>query len=729
MGFNILSIKKLNGFLLLLALLLSTVKVQSQYGFGTNNPNPNSVIHLMSIDSSRGIIIPLVSQTNRPLPANPLKGMLIFNVTDTVFQFCNGITWISLHADSLGDHDFYKSGTTDISRNINDSIYTMGNLGIGVMNPLYSLDVDSNINTGGHFFQLNNQVLSTNPNDLGISKRNTKIGIGALDSVITDSYQNTAVGYYALHNDSNARFNTAVGANSLENNVSGEFNVAIGADAMNDNISGGASVAIGVGSLAVSTANTRNVAIGHGSQGSSTANDNTSIGAFSMFSSTTGGSNVAVGSFSLQNNTSGGANIAIGRESMRNNNTGSSNIAIGFGSLRDNVSGSTNIGIGGSALAANNNGGSNIAIGAASMANNSSGSANVAIGQNALGVNSSGRDNIALGFYSLPSSTTAIRNLSIGTYAMRYNESGSNNIVLGYNAATRNEANNENTIIGNNAFNTAFIADVPNQASTPSTQVNTATNSIVFSGGHGFTPIGSQKELQITSTGTVPAPFTNGQVFAFSIVNDSTLNGSGADITTQGTGTLTFTPYDTSAISFNNTTVLGYDAQPTKSNQVQLGDTRIVEVRTYGNIVPALDDDADLGTATLRWDSLFLVNAPVVTSDVRLKTNIEESTYGLKEILSLTPITYNWKKDPNTGKKIGFKAQELQLIIPEVVNIGNDKNKTLGVLYSDLIPVNSKAIQELNKKIEEKDKLIEELSKKLTDQEKRIKKLEENFSK
>ena len=130
----------------------------------------------------------------------------------------------------------------------------------------------------------------------------------------------------------------------------------------------------------------------------------------------------------------------------------------------------------------------------------------------------------------------------------------------------------------------------------------------------------------------------------------------------------------------------------------------------------------NLGTASHRWSTIYATNGIINTSDITLKTNIEPLNYGLKEILKLETISYNWK-DNKIGKtsiplnlqerKIGFSAQQLKTILPEVVQShswvpadedGNYKrivNEHLGVYYSDVIPVTVKAIQEQQAQIEE----------------------------
>ena len=81
-------------------------------------------------------------------------------------------------------------------------------------------------------------------------------------------------------------------------------------------------------------------------------------------------------------------------------------------------------------------------------------------------------------------------------------------------------------------------------------------------------------------------------------------------------------------------------------------------------------------------------------SDRILKTNIQDISYGLTEVLNMHPVSYNWKDTEKRGdqKEIGFIAQEMQEIIPEVIGINNDE--TLSLDYSKITAVLVNAIKE-----------------------------------
>jgi len=94
-------------------------------------------------------------------------------------------------------------------------------------------------------------------------------------------------------------------------------------------------------------------------------------------------------------------------------------------------------------------------------------------------------------------------------------------------------------------------------------------------------------------------------------------------------------------------------------------------------------------------------------SDKTLKENIESTPYGLKEILKLNPVSYNWidKKLRGAQKEIGLIAQEVEEIIPEVVgknSMGDtdENNFKLSVEYDRLVAPLINAVKELSAKVD-----------------------------
>ena len=82
-------------------------------------------------------------------------------------------------------------------------------------------------------------------------------------------------------------------------------------------------------------------------------------------------------------------------------------------------------------------------------------------------------------------------------------------------------------------------------------------------------------------------------------------------------------------------------------------------------------------------------------SDLAYKKDIEDITYGIDTVKQLKPRKYKHKG--TNDDDIGFIAQELETVIPEIVG-GDEGSK--GVSYGNLTAVLTKAIQELTTKIE-----------------------------
>lgn len=81
------------------------------------------------------------------------------------------------------------------------------------------------------------------------------------------------------------------------------------------------------------------------------------------------------------------------------------------------------------------------------------------------------------------------------------------------------------------------------------------------------------------------------------------------------------------------------------------------------------------------------------TSDRRLKTEIQRLNRGLASILELKPVSYQYSLDPKHTQQIGFIAQDVEKIFPEVVVDGSDGYKSM--IYANLVAPIVKAPQEL----------------------------------
>ena len=141
-----------------------------------------------------------------------------------------------------------------------------------------------------------------------------------------------------------------------------------------------------------------------------------------------------------------------------------------------------------------------------------------------------------------------------------------------------------------------------------------------------------------------------------------------------------------------NATAIGYNAQATASNMVRIGNASVSVIQ-----------------GQVGWTA---------ASDLRIKKNITNTNYGLSTVMQLRPVEYNLIS--NDLKQVGFIAQEVKKLVPEVVT-GKEgdlkKGEILGITYANLVPVLTKAIQEQqaiidiqNKRLSELESLVKKLA-------------------
>jgi len=93
------------------------------------------------------------------------------------------------------------------------------------------------------------------------------------------------------------------------------------------------------------------------------------------------------------------------------------------------------------------------------------------------------------------------------------------------------------------------------------------------------------------------------------------------------------------------------------------------------------------GTSATSWSS---------ASDERLKDIIEPIADGLQKVNTLRAVIGSYKADEAKTRRPFLIAQDLQQVLPEAVDASNPN--TLGVQYTEVVPLLVKAIQELSAK-------------------------------
>ena len=104
-----------------------------------------------------------------------------------------------------------------------------------------------------------------------------------------------------------------------------------------------------------------------------------------------------------------------------------------------------------------------------------------------------------------------------------------------------------------------------------------------------------------------------------------------------------------------------------------------------------------------------------MTWDRRLKKNIENLEGSLAKVKQLRGVSYNWKDANKPEDRIGFIAQEVEEIIPEVIFTRPDGMKAIG--YGDITAILAEAIKELSAKVDALEKENQQLKAKADDAE------------
>ena len=136
------------------------------------------------------------------------------------------------------------------------------------------------------------------------------------------------------------------------------------------------------------------------------------------------------------------------------------------------------------------------------------------------------------------------------------------------------------------------------------------------------------------------------------------------------------------------------------------GGTRLT-IQTNGNV--------GIGTTSPNYKlhvegTAYATGAAGSLSDYRHKTNISDLSFDALDVVNeLHPVTFEWKEPQDIGMEglqLGFIAQEIEEVIPEAVLTQNNDEQTKGLKYNALIPILTKATQEL---VAENDSLKAEI--------------------
>lgn len=421
---------------------------------------------------------------------------------------------------------------------------------------------------------------------------------------------------------------------------------------------------------------------------------NSTLGFESGKSLLTGSNNVFLGYKSGTNTAGGGSNVLIGTEAGKMNTSGYYNIFLGRQAGYSNTA-SSNIFVGDLSAYYNTTGNQNVIIGDWAGYHNTTGLQNVILGANAGWFNTTGSNNIFMGFESGYNNTTGFDNINIGNKAGKANIDGTYNVMIGSDAGTSNANGDYNTLIGyksgekttaNYGTMLGYLAGNSNTSGQSQVMLgymagsaNTGSyNTYVgtLAGGTGTT--GNYNTYVGLAAGNAATGDNN--VF---IGKWSGWYETGSDKlyieNSSGSTPLIWGDFNLNRLRLNgNTSINGASANQLYALEINRdGDD------TYGLVV---------------YGATFCSSGVWAGSDVRLKRNIVPLSNSLNKVLTLNGVNFDWKiqEFPEMGlpkeRQIGFIAQDVEKVLPELVNEGPNGYKSVD--YTKITPVLVEALKE-----------------------------------
>ncbi|NVK63036.1 MAG: tail fiber domain-containing protein [Flavobacteriales bacterium] len=344
---------------------------------------------------------------------------------------------------------------------------------------------------------------------------------------------------------------------------------------------------------------------------------------------------------------------------------------------------------------------------------NSSGTQNTFLGSSTGISNTTGNKNVFVGWYSGNSTTTGFNNLFVGSKTGKENTTGYRNTFIGPGAGLLNVSGYHNTALG-------YLAGRNNQVGNnnvylgPFAGYSNLGSSNVFIGNQaGYYETGSNK-LYIDNSST-STPLIQGDFSADQLTVNGDLSVTdglqASSISLNGAGGINFGLNSESILSCNETR-WHFELQRTCGIGPLPPPFKAMTLRYAG-------DGIDLGVGTQAPQYKLDVNGRVratqylTFSDKRLKQDIQ-SIENASELLSkLEGVTYSYRQDLKEegrnlapGKQIGFIAQDVQKVLPEIV--AQDKEGYLSVSYQSLIPLLVESQNELKSENDELKAMLKE---------------------
>ncbi len=792
-------------------------EVKAQYGFGVNQPNQQAIVHIVSQDSTKGLIIPIVN-TGAIAPDPSISGMIVYDVIDSCVKMCNGVAWFCLvdeNNSGLSDNQNLNvlngaANTSIIDIENGDSIIVQAGAGLSISESGSSITL---VNTGDR--DSTDDFVST----FDINAGNIRLVDGGGTRTIPISSINTDAQTLNVTNSGTTQVITISGSgdsfrllqgSNISLSRSGQDITIAGAGAAGDitdviagdGLVGGAtsgSATLNVVATNGLTDNANDIVLGGTLTQATTITQGTNNMTFNMngtgdFALTDGatprlqvqddGLITSIGTFGSGNTltTSGGGTRmiwyprkaafrvgAVGGSEWDNANVGDYSFVGGGWSARVNGDYSASAGGEFTILSGNysfagagayNTVAGNLSSVITGLRNSASGDYSfIGGGQDNKVISDysfigGGQNDSANGGYSFAGG--GYYNTAEGDYSFvgagAYNRSVGNvsSIVGGEN----NTASGSNSFVGgglagNSAGDYSFVGGGQNDTAFGEYSFVGGGYYNTLNGNNSFLGAGAYNDLNAISSflgggeyNTVNgvASFLGGGEYNNADGTHSVVGGGFSDsangdysfvgggernkavgthaVVTGGFSNHALGGYSFIAGGYNNTiasghtgsVILGASATTTASDQLMAKFTNGYRLETNS----AGTSGVFMNGGVSGWTNI---------SDLRLKENIKDLPYGLETVMKFRPTWYNYKG--NNFRSLGFIAQEMEELVPEVVHQDSSENHYKGIVYMELVPVLTKAIQEQNETIEDQQAELESQSKRLDAIQKELKELKD----
>lgn len=264
---------------------------------------------------------------------------------------------------------------------------------------------------------------------------------------------------------------------------------------------------------------------------------------------------------------------------------------------------------------------------------------NTCIGRNVLIVNSTGSTNSALGYKALQNNTTGAVNSAFGAFSLQFNTTGNGNVAMGVSALLTNTTGSNNQAFGGGAL-----------------MYNTTGNSNSALG---------YAALYANITGDNNSSFGSTTLLRNTTGRENTAVGNSAlNANVSGSYNTAVGTYAGYYITGSNNVAI--------ANAGVAGESAAIRIGTQGTHTAAyLAGVYGVNVA----NASFVTVTPsgqlgIYVSSRRYKENIKPMGSVSEKLLKLRPVTFQYKKPDEDGKKpiqYGLIAEEVDSVMPELV--------------------------------------------------------------